>query len=50
LGGVRGGLILMDLRQPPPNLPQAWGRNKRILQEALMLRITIPSPFGRGLG
>jgi len=24
----------MDLRQPPPNLPQVWGRNNSILQEA----------------
>jgi len=34
-GELEGG-ILMDLRQSPPNFPKAWGRNKRILQEALL--------------
>jgi len=33
-GELEGGVILFDLRQPPPNLPQAWGRNNSILQEA----------------
>jgi len=28
----------MDLRQPLPNLPQVWGRNNSILQEARLIK------------
>jgi len=40
-GELEGG-ILTDLRQPPPNLPQVWGRNNSILQEAPYLRKETP--------